>query len=139
MDWWIDGFVDRIPYKGGENANCAAQRGYFLKNPRKSLVVNEMFLCFREDFRRRRGECAVLISLVVVDGVAAFIGQAEGSWRSAVTYSIIVSCQCRAIEPWDYLRDVLRRLPAMKQSEVLLSGNWKPVYSFSIFPAPVHD
>lgn len=57
-----------------------------------------------------------------------FIGHPEAGWRSAVIYSIVVSCQRRNIEPWDYLRDVLKRLPAMKQSEIssLLPGNWKP-------------
>jgi len=57
-----------------------------------------------------------------------FIGHPEAGWRSAVIYSIIVSCQRRGLEPWDYLRDVLTRLPAMKQSEIscLLPANWKP-------------
>jgi transposase len=58
-----------------------------------------------------------------------FIGHPEAGWRSAVIYSIVVSCKRRGIEPWDYLRDVLTRLPAMKQSELpsLLPGNWKPL------------
>jgi transposase len=58
-----------------------------------------------------------------------FIGHPEAGWRSAVIYSIVLSCQRRGIEPWDYLRDVLTRLPAMKQSELptLLPANWKPV------------
>lgn len=58
-----------------------------------------------------------------------FIGHPEAGWRSAVLYSIVVSCRRRGIEPWDYLRDVLSRLPAMKQSEIssLLPANWKPL------------
>jgi len=58
-----------------------------------------------------------------------FIGHPDAGWRSAVLYSIVVSCQRRSIEPWDYLRDVLARLPAMKQSELscLLPANWKPI------------
>jgi transposase len=57
-----------------------------------------------------------------------FIGHPEAGWRSAVIYSVIVSCQRRGIEPWEYLSDVLQRLPAMKQSEVasLLPHCWKP-------------
>jgi transposase len=57
-----------------------------------------------------------------------FIGHPEAGWRSAVTYSVIVSCKRRGIEPWEYLRDVLQRLPALKQSELptLLPRNWKP-------------
>jgi len=57
-----------------------------------------------------------------------FIGHPEAGWRSAVIYSIVVSCQRRGIDPWDYLRDVFNRLPAMKQSELasILPANWKP-------------
>src|SRR6185503_14009897 len=57
-----------------------------------------------------------------------FIGHPEAGWRSAVIYSIVVSCRRRGIDPWDYLRDVLTRLPAMKHSEIsgLLPANWKP-------------
>jgi transposase len=57
-----------------------------------------------------------------------FIGHPDAGWRSAVIYSIIVSCRRRGINPQDYLTDVLRRLPAQKinQIEELLPGNWKP-------------
>lgn len=57
-----------------------------------------------------------------------FIGHPEAGWRSAVIYSVIVSCRRRGIDPWTYLRDVLSRLPGMKQSEVpsLLPRCWKP-------------
>jgi len=57
-----------------------------------------------------------------------FIGHPEAGWRSAAIYSLIVSCRRRGIEPWEYLRDVLQRLPALKQSEVptLLPRCWKP-------------
>jgi hypothetical protein len=57
-----------------------------------------------------------------------FIGHPNAGWRSAVIYSIVVSCRRRGIEPWEYLRDVLTRLPAMNQSELpsLLPANWKP-------------
>jgi transposase len=57
-----------------------------------------------------------------------FIGHPEAGWRSAVIYSIVVSCQRRGLDPAQYLTDVLRRLPAMKQSQLatLLPENWKP-------------
>jgi transposase len=57
-----------------------------------------------------------------------FIGHPQAGWRSAVIYSIIVSCRRHDIEPWDYLRDVLQRLPSMKHSELVsvLPANWKP-------------
>lgn len=58
-----------------------------------------------------------------------FIGHPEAGWRSAVIYSIVVSCQRRDIDPWTYLSDVLHRLPSLKQSELLtlLPGHWKPL------------
>jgi transposase len=58
-----------------------------------------------------------------------FIGHPQAGWRSAVIYSIIVSCQRRGIDPWEYLKDVFTRLPAMKQSELpsILPANWKPL------------
>ncbi len=58
-----------------------------------------------------------------------FIGHPEAGWRSAVIYSVIVSCRRRGIDPWEYVSDVLRRLPAMKHSEVptLLPRCWKPL------------
>lgn len=57
-----------------------------------------------------------------------FIGHPDAGWRAAVIYTLIVSCRRRGIEPWEYLRDVLQRLPAMKQSEIttLLPARWKP-------------
>jgi transposase len=56
-----------------------------------------------------------------------FIGHPEAGWRSAVIYSVIVSCRRRGIDPWQYLREVLQRLPTMKQSEIssVLPARWK--------------
>lgn len=57
-----------------------------------------------------------------------FIGHPEAGWRSAVIYSVIVSCRRRAIDPWEYVRDVFKRLPGIQQSELpsLLPRCWKP-------------
>lgn len=57
-----------------------------------------------------------------------FIGHPDAGWRSAVIYSVIVSCRRRGIDPWEYLEDVLNRLPGMKQANLftLLPSNWKP-------------
>ena len=57
-----------------------------------------------------------------------FIGQPEAGWRSAVMYSVIVSCRRRGIDPWEYVRDVFNRLPGIKQSELptLLPGYSTP-------------
>jgi len=56
-----------------------------------------------------------------------FIGHPKAGWRSAVIYTIIQNCRRRGINPQEYLTDVLRRLPAMKNHEVkdLLPSRWK--------------
>ena len=57
-----------------------------------------------------------------------FIGHPDAGWRSAVIYSLIVSCRRRGINPQEYLTDVLRRLPAMNITQIgqLLPARWKP-------------
>ena len=58
-----------------------------------------------------------------------FIGHPEAGWRSAVLYSFILSCRRRALNPQDYLTDILRRLPTTPQSDLhqLLPAHWKPL------------
>jgi transposase len=57
-----------------------------------------------------------------------FIGHPEAGWRSAVIYSVIVSCRRRKIDPWTYLKDLFTRLPAAKIQEVgnFVPARWKP-------------
>ncbi|MCP5517569.1 MAG: transposase domain-containing protein [Verrucomicrobiales bacterium] len=57
-----------------------------------------------------------------------FIGHPDAGWRSAVIYSIIVSCRRRGINPQAYRTDVLRRLPSLNITRIgpLLPENWKP-------------
>jgi len=57
-----------------------------------------------------------------------FIGHPDAGWRSAVIYSLIVSCRRRGINPQEYLTDVLRRLPALNITQIadLLPAHWKP-------------
>lgn len=57
-----------------------------------------------------------------------FIGHPDAGWRSAVIYSIMVSCRRRGLNPQDYVTDVLRRLPTAKTSDIqdLMPSNWKP-------------
>jgi len=52
----------------------------------------------------------------------------KSSLGKAVSYSLIVSCRCRAINPQEYLTDVLRRLPAINITQIdpLLPQHWKP-------------
>ncbi|MBI4470582.1 MAG: IS66 family transposase [Acidobacteria bacterium] len=56
-----------------------------------------------------------------------FIGHPDAGWRSAVIYSILLSCRRRGINPQDYLTDVLRCLPTHKinQIDALLPANWE--------------
>jgi transposase len=57
-----------------------------------------------------------------------FLGHPDAGWRSAVIYSILLSCRRRSINPQEYLTDVLSRLPSMKAAEVkdLVPACWKP-------------
>ena len=47
-----------------------------------------------------------------------FIGAADTGERAAILYTIVESCRRRRIDPLEYLRDVLTRLPKMKITEV---------------------
>lgn len=55
-----------------------------------------------------------------------FIGHPQAGDRSAIIYTILENCKRLGINPQEYLKDVLSRLPAMKISEVpeLLPENW---------------
>jgi hypothetical protein len=55
-----------------------------------------------------------------------FFGAPEAGERSAVIYTILETCRCYGINQYEYLRDVLTRLPSMKITEVdqLLPANW---------------
>jgi transposase len=55
-----------------------------------------------------------------------FIGHPQAGDRSAIIYTIIENCKKLGINPQEYLKDVLTRLPSMKMSEVdqLLPATW---------------
>lgn len=58
-----------------------------------------------------------------------FVGHPEAGQRSAILYTVIVSCLRHGREPLAYLRDVLSRLPAMTNRDdlgPLLPGRWLP-------------
>lgn len=57
-----------------------------------------------------------------------FIGSPEAGQRSAIIYSIIVSCERHGIDPLAYMTDLLHRLPTMSNQDdldPLLPSNWK--------------
>lgn len=47
-----------------------------------------------------------------------FIGHPEAGERSAILYSLMASCRLHGINPNEYLRDVLSRLPGAKITEI---------------------
>ena len=58
-----------------------------------------------------------------------FIGHPDAGQRSAIIYSIVVSCQRHGKDPHAYLRDVLTRLPALTNRfdlDALTPVNWQP-------------
>ena len=57
-----------------------------------------------------------------------FIGHPDAGGRSAVLYSIMISCRRRGINPQEYRSDVLRRRPALKDTplEQLRPDRGKP-------------
>lgn len=58
-----------------------------------------------------------------------FIGHPEAGQRSAIIYSLVVSCQRHGKDPLAYLRDVLHRLPGMTNQDdlgALTPARWQP-------------
>ena len=47
-----------------------------------------------------------------------FVGDAGAGQRGAIIYTIIESCRRRQIDPYDYLRDVLTRLPHLTNQQI---------------------
>jgi hypothetical protein len=47
-----------------------------------------------------------------------FFGDAAAGETSAILYTVIESARRRGINPFEYLRDILTRLPAMKQRDI---------------------
>jgi transposase len=59
------------------------------------------------------GEVERLIRLIAVGRRNyLFFGSDEGARRAAAVYTLILSCQCLGIDPWEYFRDVLPKLGA---------------------------
>ena len=67
-----------------------------------------------------------------------FVGGEDTGERGAVIYTLIESAKRRGHEPYAYLKDVLERLPGMKNTDDLddlLPANWRPA-SESAVPLP---
>lgn len=58
-----------------------------------------------------------------------FIGHPDAGQRSAIIYSVLISCQRHGKDPFAYLRDVLTRLPSMTNQDdltPLTPAGWQP-------------
>lgn len=57
-----------------------------------------------------------------------FAGSHSGAEKAAIVYSLLGSCKLQDINPYDYLQDVLERLPEhpINRLHELLPPNWKP-------------
>lgn len=57
-----------------------------------------------------------------------FAGSNEGGKRLALFYSLLETCKKHELNPLEYLRDILERLPTAKMNELrsLLPDQWKP-------------
>jgi hypothetical protein len=58
-----------------------------------------------------------------------FIGHPDAGQRTAILYSMVISCRRHGKDPHAYLRDVLARLPAMSNKDdltPLMPANWQP-------------
>ena len=55
-----------------------------------------------------------------------FIGEAQADQRGAILYTVIEACRRRGIDPFEYLRDVFTRMPAMAACDYhrLLPDAW---------------
>jgi len=57
-----------------------------------------------------------------------FAGSDRGGMAAATIYSLIETCKLNKINPYDYLSDVLARLPNTLHRDIkfLLPYNWQP-------------
>ena len=56
-----------------------------------------------------------------------FFGSEAGGHTAATLYTVLASAKRHGIRPWEYMRDLFRRLPTMKTSDLpsLLPDRWK--------------
>ena len=66
-----------------------------------------------------------------------FAGSDRGGRTAAVLFSMIASCKLNDVEPWSWLRDVLRRLPdiPMRRMTELLPDRWQASRTTEMSPA----
>lgn len=67
-----------------------------------------------------------------------FFGAEEAGQRNAIVYTLIANCRLHGVEPYEYLKDVLTRLPSAtnKQLPDLTPKNWKAARQKTAASAP---
>ena len=67
-----------------------------------------------------------------------FIGDANAGETSAILFTLIEACRSRKIDPWEYLRDVLIRLPSMinHQLDEVMPDAWLNAQNTAGRPSP---
>lgn len=63
-----------------------------------------------------------------------FFGSEEAGQRNAVIYTLIATCRIQGIEPYEYLKDVLTRLPSSTNHTVgeLTPIKWKEARALNV-------
>jgi hypothetical protein len=57
-----------------------------------------------------------------------FFGSQEAGVRNAVVFTLVQNCRMHGVDPYEYFKDVLERLPRMTNQdklEALTPLNWK--------------
>jgi hypothetical protein len=60
-----------------------------------------------------------------------FAGSHDGARRAAMLYSFLGTCKINKVNPFEWLTDILRRIPShsVNKLEQLLPNNWTPASS----------
>ena len=58
-----------------------------------------------------------------------FFGSERGGHTAAALYTVLASAKRHSVKPWEYLRDLFRRLPTMKVADLhcLLPDRWNAI------------
>jgi transposase len=120
---WLDALKDRLLPKSpvGEAVN------YTLKN---WLALNRYLEDGMLDIDNNAAERLIKPIKIGVKNYL-FNGSDLGAENAAIFYSLIETCKLHHINPYEYLRDILIRLPTQLNSKIdeLLPWHWKPVGS----------
>ena len=67
-----------------------------------------------------------------------FFGAEEAGQRNAIVYTLIANCRLHQVEPYEYLKDVLTRLPSATNQQLvkLTPKNWKAARQKTVAPGP---